>query len=107
MGRNSSIRVCLDRKQLNKAIKRHYYQLPTPKEIFSQMAGSKYFTKLDASSGYWQMKVDKESSDVLVFNTPFGRYKFLRFSFGIHSASEIFQSELSQVIEGIAGTANV
>ena len=104
---NGSIRVCLDPKQMNKAIKRHYYQMPTPEEIFSQMAGSKYFTKLDASSGYWQMKIDKESSDLLVFNTPFGRYKFLRFPFGIHSASEIFQSELSQLIEGIDGTANV
>ena len=49
---NSSIRACLDPKQLNKAIKRHYYQMPTPEEIFSQMAGSKYFTKLDASLGY-------------------------------------------------------
>ena len=104
---NGSIRVCLDPKQLNKAIKRHYYQLPTPEEIFSQMAESKYFTKLDASSGYWQMKIDKKSSDLLVFNIPFGRYKFLHFPFGIHSASEIFQSELSQLIEGIEVTANV
>ena len=61
---SGSIRVCLDPKQLNKAIKRHYYQLPTPEEIFSQMAGSKYFTKLDASSGYWQMQIDKGSSCV-------------------------------------------
>ena len=53
------------------------------------------------------MKIDKESSDLLVFNTPFGRYKFLRFPFGIHSASEIFQSELLQFIESINGTANV
>ena len=71
------------------------------------MAGSKYFTKLDASSVYWQMKIDKESSDLLMFYTPFGRYKFLSFLFGIHSASEIFQPELSQLIEGIKGTANV
>ena len=42
-----------------------------------------------------------------MFNTPFGIYKFLRFPFGIHSASENFQSELSQLIEGIDGAANV
>ena len=53
------------------------------------------------------MKIDKESSYLLLFDTPFGRYKFLRFPFGIHSACEIFQSELSQLIEGIQGTANV
>ena len=74
---------------------------------FWQMAGSECFTKSDASSGYWHIKIDKESSDLLVFNTPFGRYKFLHFPFGIHSASEIFQSDLSQLHEGIEGTANV
>ena len=104
---NGLIRVCLDPKQLNKAIKRHYYQLPTLEEIFLQMAGSKCFTKLDVSLGYWQMKIDKESSDLVVFNTPFGRYRFLHFLFGIHSASDIFQSELLQLFEGIKGSANV
>ena len=96
-----------DPKQLNKAIKHHCYQLPIPKEIFSQMAGSKCFTKLDASSGYWQMKINEESSDLLAFNTPFGRYKFLRFPFGIHSASVIFHSGLSQLVQGIKSTASV
>ena len=36
---SGSIRVCLDPKQLNKAIKRHYYQMPTPEEIFRKWLG--------------------------------------------------------------------
>ena len=31
------------------------------------MSGAKYFTQLDASSGYWQIKVDRESSNLLTF----------------------------------------
>ena len=44
--------VCLDPRDLNQAIKRQHYKLPTAKDILSQMAGTKYFSKLDASLGY-------------------------------------------------------
>ena len=64
------------------------------------------FSKLDASNGYWQIPVDNESSDLLTFATTFGRYKFKRMPYGIHSASEIFQLEISKIIEGIEGVAN-
>ena len=42
------------------------------------MSGAKYFTKLDASNAYWQIELDEESSKLLTFNSPFGRYQFLR-----------------------------
>ena len=93
------IRVCLDPKPLNKAIKRQHYPLPTTEEIFDKMKDAHMFSKLDASSGYWQIKVDEESSKLLCFNTPFGRYKFKRLPFGIHIASEIFQNKIEQILE--------
>ena len=36
------------------------------------------------------MKLDKESSDLCTFNTPFGSYKYKRLPFGISSAPEVF-----------------
>ena len=68
-----ALRICLDPKNLNKAIRRHHFQLPTTEETLDKMSGSKYYTKQDASNAYWQMKIDEESSKLLVFNTPFGR----------------------------------
>ena len=62
---------------------------------------------MDASNGFWQIPVDEESSRLLTFNTPFGRYRFTRLPFGIHSASEVFQFEVAHIIEGIPGAANV
>ena len=62
--------------------------------------------KLDASNGYWQIPVDHESFDLLTLATCFGSYKFNRMPYGIHSASEIFQLEISKIIEGINGVAN-
>ena len=43
------------------AIKREHLHLPTAEEIFPQMPGACFFSKLGASSGYWQIKVDEES----------------------------------------------
>ena len=52
---NGKLRVCLDPRDLNKAIKRHHFKLPTAEELFAEMAGAKFFTKLNASNGYWQI----------------------------------------------------
>ena len=103
---NGQLRICLDPRHLNRAIKRQHLQLPTAEEIIAKMSGAKFFTKLDASSGYWQIKVDQESSKLLTFATPFGRYRFKRLLYGIHSASEIFQASVANIISDIEGASN-
>ena len=50
---DGSLRICLDPRDLNKAIKREHYQLPTFNEIASRLTGATKFTKLDANKGYW------------------------------------------------------
>ena len=87
---NGQLRICLDPRDLNSAIKRHHYPMPTVDEVLSKLGGAKIFSKLDASSGYWQIKVDQASAKLLTFNTPFGRYCFKRLPFGVHSAAEVF-----------------
>ena len=73
---NGILRVYLDPRDLNKAIKHNHYKLPTAQDIIAQTTGTKYFSKLDASSGYWQLFLDEKSSKLLTFHTPFGRYAF-------------------------------
>ena len=103
---NKKLRICLDPRPLNKAIKREYQSMPTAEEIMSEMAGAKFFSKIDASSGYWQIRLDEESSNLTTFSTPFGRFKFTRLPFGIHSASEVFQGKVAEIIEGTEGARN-
>ncbi|KAK3926502.1 hypothetical protein KUF71_014719 [Frankliniella fusca] len=45
---NGSIRVCLDPKDLNKAIKRNYYQIPSVEYIQSRLAGNEFFSVVDS-----------------------------------------------------------
>ena len=87
-------------------MKREHLHLPTTEELFSQMSGAKYFSKLDASSGYWQIKVDRESSNLLTFGTSIGIFRFKRLPYSIHSASEVFQKTVSSIISDIQGSAN-
>uniref|UniRef100_A0AAX7UDZ7 ribonuclease H n=1 Tax=Astatotilapia calliptera TaxID=8154 RepID=A0AAX7UDZ7_ASTCA len=98
-----ALRVCMDPKDLNANIQREHYQIPTREEITSEMAGAKFFSKLDASQGFWQLKLHEDSTKYCTFNTPFGRYCFLRMPFGISSAPEIFHRTMEHMIEGIEG----
>ena len=70
------------------------------------MSGAPYFCKLDPSSGYWQIKVYEQSSNLLTFGTPSGRNRFKRLLYGIHSASKVFQREFTSIISDISGSAN-
>lgn len=88
--KNGKLRICLDPRDLNCAIQREHYKLPTREEIMPKFKNAKYFSKLHASSGFWQMKLDSDSSKFTCFNTPFGRYRFLRLPFGISSAPEVY-----------------
>ncbi|XP_067687858.1 uncharacterized protein [Haliotis asinina] len=59
---NKQLRVCIDPKDLNKAIKREHFKLPTRDEITAKFSNARYFSKLDASAGFWQLRLDEESS---------------------------------------------
>lgn len=103
---NGDLRICMDPQQLNQAILREHYQLPTLEEITLEMKGAKYFTKLDASSGFWQIPLDEYSSRLCTFATPFGRYRFLRLPFGIKSAPEVFQKIIHRYFGNIEGVVS-
>ena len=97
------LRVCLDPKNLNEHICREHYPIPTLDDAIAKIGNSKFYSKLDLTSGYWQVKLDYESSLLTTFNTPFGRYRFTRMPFGIKSAQEVFQKKFDEVCENLEG----
>ena len=78
---SGQLRICLDPKDLNKAVKRPHYRTPTLDEVTHKLAGAKIFSKLDARHGYWSVSLDDESSLKTTFNSPFGRFCFTRLPF--------------------------
>ena len=79
----SKIRIGLDPQDLNKAVIRPKYQMPTLDELLLKLSKAKVFTTLDAKDGLYQVGLDEQSSLKATFWTPFGGYKYLRLPFGI------------------------
>ena len=88
------IRICLDPKDLNKAVLRPKYQMATLDEVLPKLSKAKVFSTLDAKDGFYQVGLDEESSLNTTFWTPFGRYQYLRLPFGINLAPEEFECKL-------------
>ena len=97
------IRVCLDPKDLNKAIRRSKYPMPTIDGVLSDLAKARGFTVLDAKDGFHQVELTEESLCLTCFWTPFGRYRFLRMPMGINSEPEEWQRRQDEIISDLPG----
>ena len=98
---NGKIRVCLDPRDLNRGIRRSHYPLPTIEEVSTRLSRARVFSVLDATCGFWQVRLDEKSSYLTSMNTPFGRYRWLRMPFGLNSAPEVWR--MHELVEGLTG----
>jgi hypothetical protein len=105
--KSEKLRVCIDSKHLNQYIKRSHYPLPTIDDLLPQLSISKVFSVVDAWYGFWYVHLDEESSYLTTFNTPFGRYRWLRMPYGITSAPEEYQRRQYQAIKDLPGVKRI
>ena len=97
------VRLCVDYRQLNRHLRRELFEIPTFDDVISRFHGAKFFTKLDAKSGFYQIPLDESARDLTTFITPTGRYRFKRLPMGISIAPEIFQRKMTELLEGLPG----
>ena len=102
---NGDIRICVDPKPLNKALQRDHFCMPTIDDVLPMLSNAKIFSTVDASNAFWHCKLDAESSDLTAFETPFGKYKWLRMPYGVSPAPEIFQRKMLESLSGLSGIA--
>ena len=105
--KNGSIRLCLDPRSLNRALKRPHHQSPTVDEINYKLRNAKFFTKLDAKWGYWSVKLAPESQELTTFQTPFSRYCFQRLPFGLNVSQDLFQLQMDRIIQQCSGVCGI
>ena len=99
----TKLRICLDPRDLNLAINRKHFPMPTIEEIATRLNGAKLCSVFDTSNGLWQVELVEESSSLTTFNTPFERYRWKRIAFGINSAPEVRQRKMREHNEGLKG----
>ena len=100
---SGAVRICLDPRNLNEAIQREHYPMPTFEQVAARMPNASTFSKFDATSGYWQLPLTERSSVLTTFNTPFGRYRYKVLPFGVSSASEIWQRAMMEEFGQLEG----
>ena len=101
--RPDKLRICIDPKPLNKALRRNNYIMPTIDDVIPELTDAKVFSVLDAKDGFYHVKLDHESSLLTTFWTPFGRYRWLRMPFGIKPAPEEYQKRQKEALDGLKG----
>ena len=99
----NGIRLCIDSRPLNTALKRSEYTIPTVDHLLTDISNAKVFSLADIKNAFWHVPLDAESSFLTTFNTPLGRMKWKRMPFGISVAPEEFQRRIDENLEGLEG----
>ena len=75
---SGDIRLCVDMRQANMAVKRERYPIPTIDEVLQDLNQRKFFSKLDLNSAYHQIELSPESRDITTFGTHKRLYRYKR-----------------------------
>ena len=100
---NGKLRICLDPKDLNKAIIHKNHKAPTLKEIAHIPMGATRFSKVDGNKAFFGMHLTDEVSLLTTFNTHLGRYRFLCVPFGLKMSQDIFQMRMDDIMAQCLG----
>nr|GEW20465.1 hypothetical protein [Tanacetum cinerariifolium] len=73
-------------KELNKLTVNNRYPLPRIDDLFDQLQGPQFFSKIDLRSGYHQLRVHEDDISKTTFRTCYGYLEFTLLPFGLTNA---------------------
>ena len=72
--KTGALRICLDPRPLNTALRRERYQLPVLEDILPELSEARIFSTVDLKSGYWHCVLARECGALATFATPYGSH---------------------------------
>ena len=73
------------------------YPIPLIADLFNQLGRTRYFTKLDLRSGYYQVRIAKGDEPKTTCVTRYGLYEFLVMPFSFTNAPAMFCTLMNKI----------
>ena len=95
---DGALRVCIDFRMVNKDVINNVYPFHRIEDQLQAMAGAKWFTTLDLTKGYHQMKLAEESKEITAFSTPRGLFQWKVLPSGMKTSGAVFQRLVDLIV---------
>ncbi|GJX85472.1 putative reverse transcriptase domain-containing protein, partial [Tanacetum coccineum] len=86
----------LEELELNKLTVKNRYPLPRIDDLFDQLQGSQFFSKIDLRSGYHQLRVLKDDISKTTFRTRYGHFEFTVLPFSLTNTLVVFMDLMNK-----------
>lgn len=99
--KSGAVRPCVDYRKINALVKPDGFPLPRIQDCLDAMAGSRYFSSFDLTSGYFQIPLREEDVPKSAFVCKYGQFEMTRMPFGLNSAASTCQRTLELALQGL------
>lgn len=101
--KDGSLRLVIDYRRLNKLTVKDSFPLPHIDDLLDSLGGARWFSTLDAASGYWQVPLADDAIEKTGFVCKYGTYEWLVTPFGLTTAGETYQRMMSTILAPFIG----
>lgn len=99
--RDGGVRYCIDYRGFNGLIRRDNFPLSLVDECLDNLSGNVFYSKLDANSAYWQVRIEKLDCPKKACITKYGLFEYARMAFGLCNSPATYARFINLVLRGL------